>query len=52
MYEQCAYDLAYCYYQNKEYMRCINLVESLGLTFVHDKFRILLSEANIQSHQI
>ena len=42
-FEQSVYDLAFSFMQNKEYMRCINIIEKHELVYRHEKFRILVA---------
>lgn len=51
-FDQSVYDMAYCFVMNKEYMRCINLIEKHDLVFRHEKFRILYAQAQIYSGSI
>ena len=39
------YDLAYCLYLNKEYSRCVNLIQKYNMPYYNLKFLILLGEA-------
>ena len=38
--------------QNKEYMRCINIIEKHELVYRHEKFRILVAQAQIHTGSI
>jgi hypothetical protein len=51
-FDQSVYDMAYCFVMNKEYMRCINLIEKHDLVYRHEKFRILYAQAQIYSGSI
>ena len=51
-YDQSVYDLACCFMQNENYMRCINLIESHEMVDSHLRFRILLAQAYIMSGQV
>lgn len=33
--------LAHCYLLNKEYLRCVSIIEKYELAFYNEKFRIL-----------
>jgi hypothetical protein len=46
-FDQSVYDLAFSFMQNKEYMRCINIIEKHELVYRHEKFRILVAQAQI-----
>lgn len=37
------YDLAYCYFLNKEYLRCVSHISKHELTYESEKFRILVA---------
>jgi len=39
------YELAQCYFCNKEYLRVVQLLDKTGLSFYSEKFRILLGQA-------
>lgn len=39
------YDLAHCLYLNKEYSRCVNLIQKYNMTYYNLNFLILLGEA-------
>jgi hypothetical protein len=41
------YDLAHCFYLNKEYYRCVNLIQKYNMTYYNMKFLNLLGEALI-----
>lgn len=51
-YDQSVYQLAFCYMQNQNYMRCINLIESHELVDSHLRFRILIAQAYVMSGQV
>lgn len=51
-YDQSVYELAYCFMQNENYMRCINLIESHEMVDSHLRFRVLLAQAYIMSGQV
>lgn len=51
-FDQSVFDMAYCFVMNKEYMRCINLIEKHDLVFRHHKFRNLCAQAQIYSGSI
>ena len=40
-YVAAVYDLAHCYMLNKEYLRCVQLIEKYELAFHDERFRIL-----------
>jgi len=44
--------LAFCFLLNKEYMRCINLIEKNELTLAAEKFRLLVAEAHMQAGNV
>jgi hypothetical protein len=39
------YDLAYCLYQNKEYFRCVNLIQKYNMTYYNLKYLNLFGQA-------
>lgn len=43
------YDLARCFYLNKEYYRCVNLIQKYNMTYYNMKFLNLLGQALIAS---
>ena len=43
------YDLGHCYLMNKEYLRCVQLIEKYELAFHSEQFRILTSQALYQA---
>ena len=51
-YIQSIYNLAYCFMLNKEYMRCINVIEKNDLIYSNEKFRVLTGQAYICSGRI
>ena len=42
---QSVYDLSYCYFLNKEYMRAINLIEKNTLAYFNYRFTIIMADA-------
>jgi hypothetical protein len=46
-FDQSVFDLASAFMLNKEFMRCINIVEKYELVYRHEKFRILVAQAQI-----
>ncbi len=44
-YVSALYELAQCYFCNKEYLRVVQLLDKAGLSFHDEKFRILLGQA-------
>jgi hypothetical protein len=44
-YVDALYNLAQCYFFNKEYLRVVQLIDKSGLTFNNEKFRLLLGQA-------
>lgn len=48
-YIQSIYTLAFCFLQNREYSRCVNIVEKHDLVYSHEKFRVLVGQAHIYS---
>ena len=44
-YVSALYDLAQCYFCNKEYLRVVQLLDKSGLSFYNERFRILLGQA-------
>lgn len=46
------YDLANCYFLNKEYLRCVQLIEKFELAFHSEKFRIIIAQALYESKNI
>eukprot|EP00826_Nyctotherus_ovalis_P064907 TRINITY_DN9531_c0_g2_i1.p2 TRINITY_DN9531_c0_g2~~TRINITY_DN9531_c0_g2_i1.p2 ORF type:complete len:187 (+),score=52.72 TRINITY_DN9531_c0_g2_i1:157-717(+) len=39
------YELAQCYFCNKEYLRVVQLLDKSGLSFFNERFRVLLGQA-------
>jgi hypothetical protein len=55
-YIKAVYDLANAYFMNKEYVRCVKLIESRGVhvsdALTYQKFRILTAQAYLKSNNI
>lgn len=49
-FQQAIYQLAYCYLMNKEYLRCVELLEKYDLVYQTLKFRLLTAQALFNSN--
>jgi hypothetical protein len=49
---QAVYDLGYCYLLNKEYLRCVELIEKQELVYHNLKFRLLVGQALLKARNV
>ena len=49
---QAVYDLGYCYLLNKEYLRCVELLEKQDLVYFNLKFRLLVAQALLKAGKV
>ena len=51
-YVQAVYDLANCFFLNKEYFRSVQLIEKHALTYWSEKFRLLVAQAFLNAANV